>query len=488
MMLPTRPDDLHTPYAVIQIHQAGPLVLQPASNTALPEPPTVEKPVSEDEGISESTILVQPEQLNCSAQLPYFVAEKEESSPSQIFVPDYTPPHREGNATGWCWWLFKATIALTLLLFFLLAVPVAIFKALQVRIIPEPIAASLCAIKQLRIPHLCNEFSFPPHNIVIEASQEPGQTLRADFPGLMMVQNAIADTFAGDTPGASEMAIQITKAELATSDLITAVRYSSLRTADHLAHALKIFVEDAVDAGDSLQDLDAKAMGAIDRCLSLFKLSKYFILTFFSVSILGINVWALRAIEDTKSAAPGVMSSLAVWRAKKSTDKVITENFEEAMTVQSKILTDLVKHAQRSQGHLKRMKERLQAIRDLAMRENIQIHVEQGELLASMWAHLGSSRRDLARFKANLELLANLECYTDEAKLHVAQALANLKTMQAQMKDLRSKVSAPVIAGTSIPVDVHIRTIMDGIQRMKQSRIRAREREGDIRTIGIQSD
>lgn len=87
----------------------------------------------------------------------------------------------------------------------------------------------------------------------------------ADFPAMVWVQNAIVETFVGENPGGSEMALQIVKAELATRDLITAVRYSNLRTAERLAEALVEFVSDATEAGDSLQELDAKALGAIDR-------------------------------------------------------------------------------------------------------------------------------------------------------------------------------------------------------------------------------
>ncbi|KAG6837708.1 hypothetical protein H0H93_003510 [Arthromyces matolae] len=288
--------------------------------------------------------------------------------------------------------------------------------------------------------------------------------LWADFSSLTDVQKSLSDYFAGEGPGASELAIKIAKAELATSDLVVAVRFSTLRMADELADSLTTFVHDASDAGDSLQDLDAKAMGAID-------------------SILNVNIWALKAIEEAQ-APVGVLSALSLWKSKKTTEEIVNENFNEAMRTQDKILSRLITQAKASQGDLKRMKERLQAIRDLATKENIHINVEHGELLSSMWTALGSNKQDLQRYQTNLELLVNLEKFTDVAKTHIAQALTNLKTMQAQMKDLRARVSQPDIAGTNIPVNVHVRTIMDGIQRMKEGRIRARARESDIRTVG----
>ncbi|KAG6880344.1 hypothetical protein C0992_011095 [Termitomyces sp. T32_za158] len=326
---------------------------------------------------------------------------------------------------------------------------------------------ALCGMDLISLAYFCTSNSQRGAEFSAAVEDRPtgeANTLWADFHGLTEVQKALADYFVGDGPGASELAIKIAKAELATSDLIVAVRFSTLRTAEQLADSLSLFVRDAGDAGDSLQELDAKAMGAID-------------------SIVNLNIWALKAIEEAK-APSGILSSLSVWQSKKSTQDIINDNFKEAMRIQDAILIRLITQAKISQGQLKRMKEGLQAIRDLATRENIYIHAQKGELLASMWTTLGSNRQDLHRYQTNLELLESLEQYTDVAKAHVAQALTNLKTMQAQMKDLREKVSQPDVTGTNVPVHVHIRTIMDGIQRMKEGRIRARERESDIRTIG----
>ncbi|KAG6916545.1 hypothetical protein DXG01_006428 [Tephrocybe rancida] len=331
------------------------------------------------------------------------------------------------------------------------------------------ITASLCSIDIISPTHLCAptyrkgaEFL----KVVDTKTSEEGNVVWADFTSLAEVQKALADYFVGHGPGASELAIKIAKAELATSDLVVAVRYSALRTAEELADSLSVFVQDASDAGDGLQELDAKAMGAID-------------------SIVNLNIWALKAIEEAQVPS-GVLSALAVWQSKKSTKDIINDNFNVAMRTQDVILSHLITQAKISQGQLKRMKERLQAIRDLAQMENIHIKAQHGELLASMWSIFSSHHQDIERYKTNLELLESLEEYTDIAKAHIAQALTNLKTMQAQMKDLREKVSRPDITGTTIPVEVHIRTIMDGIKRMKEGRIRARERESDIRTINVE--
>lgn len=204
-----------------------------------------------------------------------------------------------------------------------------------------------------------------------------------------------------------------------------------------------------------------------------------------SESLLNINDWALQAI-DRPAPTPGLLQSITFWRVNTPTTDLVSVNFNAAMNSQSKILTGLVVQATLSQAQLKKLKTTLQAIRDLAIRENIDIDAEQGELLASIWTQLGANRKDLRVYDINLELLKNLEKYTDNAKDHISQALMNLGTMQAQMKDLRERVSQPDIAGTDIPLDVHIRTIAEGMQRMKAGKIRARARERDLRTLGAE--
>ncbi|KAG6830158.1 hypothetical protein H0H92_001887 [Tricholoma furcatifolium] len=323
--------------------------------------------------------------------------------------------------------------------------------------------STFCSFGPISSTPLCSSTSKKSSEV---NTAESANAVWADFTSLTEVQGSLADYFVGDVSGtgASELAIKIAKAELATSDLIVAVRYSTLRSAEQLADSLTLFVRDASEAGDNLQDLDAKVMGAIDK-------------------IVNYNVWALKGIQEAQ-APSGVFSALSIWQSKKSIEEIVNDHFSEAMREQERILFDLITQAKASQARLKRLKETLQAIRDLAQRENIHINAQQGEILASMWTKLGSNRRDTSLYEKNLELLTSLEEYTDVAKTHVAQALINLKTMQAQMKDLREKVSRPDITGTNIPVDVHIKIIMDGILRMKEGRIRARERESDIRSIG----
>ena len=47
--------------------------------------------------------------------------------------------------------------------------------------------------------------------------------------------------------------------------------------------------------------------------------------------------------------------------------------------------------------------------------------------------------------------------------------------MNADMEDLRECVARPALAGTKIPVDVHIKSIKLGLERLREERVRAKE-------------
>jgi hypothetical protein len=48
------------------------------------------------------------------------------------------------------------------------------------------------------------------------------------------------------------------------------------------------------------------------------------------------------------------------------------------------------------------------------------------------------------------------------------------------MEELRERVAAPELVGEQLPVEVHIRSIRSGLERLQQRRVSAREREDAI--------
>lgn len=87
----------------------------------------------------------------------------------------------------------------------------------------------------------------------------------ADFPQLMQVQSSTFEHLLDGSVGGSELSLEIRKAEFATSDLITLVRYSDLQSNNILAELLTVFANDAKKTARGLTKLGAKVGGAVDK-------------------------------------------------------------------------------------------------------------------------------------------------------------------------------------------------------------------------------
>lgn len=86
----------------------------------------------------------------------------------------------------------------------------------------------------------------------------------ADYPKLVELQTKTFDQLLDESVGNKGLALEVKKAEMASNDLITLVRYSDLKSKDRIAERLNRFVEDARGTGRSLHSLGAKIHGAVD--------------------------------------------------------------------------------------------------------------------------------------------------------------------------------------------------------------------------------
>jgi hypothetical protein len=160
--------------------------------------------------------------------------------------------------------------------------------------------------------------------------------------------------------------------------------------------------------------------------------------------------------------------------------EVVTETFKETMNVQSKILDGLILKATISLKNLDRLKDTLDQIYAIVYREDKTISKEQAELLSTLWSKLGGNVKDKERFNDNLKLLKHLSLYREQARLHVEAALKTLKGMRAEMKVLRETVSKPVIEDSRIPVQVQMKSIRSGLEKLQAGKIKARKREDEL--------
>jgi hypothetical protein len=82
---------------------------------------------------------------------------------------------------------------------------------------------------------------------------------------MVHVQSVTFEQLLDESAGGSGLSLEIKKAEMATSDLVTLVRVSShFKSRDLLAEALTQFINDAKRTGRGLQKLSSKITGAVD--------------------------------------------------------------------------------------------------------------------------------------------------------------------------------------------------------------------------------
>jgi hypothetical protein len=154
--------------------------------------------------------------------------------------------------------------------------------------------------------------------------------------------------------------------------------------------------------------------------------------------------------------------------------------FTEAMNTLSANMQRLVLEAEVSISDLNKLEEHLKSIHEVVSREDSSISTARAELLAQLWTILGGNRDQLKGIDEHLSLLKGVSAYRDRALAHVVAALKMLETMAEEMEELRERVAAPKLVGEAIPIDVHMKSLRSGLERLKGRRTGAKQLEEQI--------
>ncbi|KAJ7034662.1 hypothetical protein C8F04DRAFT_1100549 [Mycena alexandri] len=293
----------------------------------------------------------------------------------------------------------------------------------------------------------------------------------ADYPTLVDVQSATIEQLLDESSSGSALALKIKKAEMATTDLVTLVRVSELKSRDMLGDALRQFVDDARTTGRALNKLNAKVGGAVD-------------------GIMAVNDYALQTIEAAHSeSSPSILRHLVPWSPKPKTDLILS-TFEDSMNYLSFTMQGLILEFELNLQNLNKLEEQLSVLHELVSREDGSISSAKSELLGELWTKVGGNRRKLRGYEHHLHLLQGLTEYRKQALVHVVSALQTLTQMSEDIENLRERVTAPELTGSRIPVEVHIKSIQSGLERVKEGRSKAKVRESEAlkRIIGSDAD
>ena len=194
-----------------------------------------------------------------------------------------------------------------------------------------------------------------------------------------------------------------------------------------------------------------------------------------------MNDYALQTIEASK-APPSLAARILpfVISTTNPTKEAVLDTFLMSMDNIGVHMVRLREEAEISMDHLLRLEEHLMVLHDITHRENKDLTAAQEDVLAELWTWLGGNRRRLRGMDINLGLLKNVEIYRKKALAHVTATLQALHTLDADMEELRARVNAPDIVGDRIPIEVHIKSIKAGVERLKEGQLRASLKQGEI--------
>ncbi|KAH8987062.1 hypothetical protein EDB86DRAFT_2951582 [Lactarius hatsudake] len=223
---------------------------------------------------------------------------------------------------------------------------------------------------------------------------------RADVPRLLDVESKILESLVDETAEDSELALEIKKAEIATSDLVTLVRVSNLNGRDILVDSLSGFVKDARRVGRGLTRFSSR-VDAVDNIIAMDDHT--------------LRVIEAAGSEDVISYAMFIKNSFSPFSLntfRSATREVGVRTFVEVMDTLSVHMQRLVLKAEVSISDLNKLEEHLTSIHEIVSREDRSISVARGEHLAQLSTVLGDNREELNKW-------TNIAPLTDIGTVHL---------------------------------------------------------------------
>ncbi|KAI0709983.1 hypothetical protein C8Q76DRAFT_769775 [Earliella scabrosa] len=256
---------------------------------------------------------------------------------------------------------------------------------------------------------------------------------RADFPGLVEIQHRALDQLTTKAGAGADLALNIKHAELAVRDLVLMVQTSDLTIKDALASRLLDFVADSRHTARSLQVLSSKVHGTIDR-------------------------------HSAKTSSSGSSTSTSI-------DRAILHTFQASLAWFTSAISAIIIETSTAAASLDRLDQHLSAAHALCLREESVNALALDDLLWELWTRLGGNRHKIRELKNRASLLKNAQKYRSIAVTYVAGTMQVLTVVEAELSELRDRLSAPSLDANQVPLEVQLASIQSSIRRMKEGHL-----------------
>jgi len=191
---------------------------------------------------------------------------------------------------------------------------------------------------------------------------------------------------------------------------------------------------------------------------------------------MALNSYAMATIEQAHQRAPSpLLQAIIPVKLGPTADEIVQHAFTLAMDQSEQTLARLVVEAEVSRQNLDQMEVDIGSLHDMVTREDKSMNSEKDFVMGKLWTKLGGNKQALREYDDRLALLDDLSVYRKKARAHVMAALQTLHAMSDDLEDLRDRVAAPGILGGKVPLHVHVDSIKNGLERLKEGRTRARE-------------
>ncbi|KAJ9668344.1 hypothetical protein H2201_001392 [Coniosporium apollinis] len=290
-----------------------------------------------------------------------------------------------------------------------------------------------------------------------------------EFDQLMTVQSAFEDVLSSSSESAT-LPMDMKRSELSIRDLRSVVSFSSLPSRNELVFEFGGFIDTARQASMDLTKFNSRIGRAVDHILST-------------------NRWTLQVIDSIseREAARGSLTRffadtvMAPFTSRQTADEMLLEQYLKHTRAVEEEIQDLIFEAQELLRILQNLDDRLDVIAMIALRDGFAAQGSKDELFAALWTKLGGNRSSVHKLNEQLKLLKQVSQYRKMAWAHVSTTILKLQAIAAGLEDLRERVAAPEVVGTSkdTPLEMHIESIQLGVERLEAQRSEARKLEGD---------
>ena len=143
----------------------------------------------------------------------------------------------------------------------------------------------------------------------------------------------------------------------------------------------------------------------------------------------------------------------------------------------------LILEADRSLYELNDLEGQLTTLHAIIVHQDSAITSAKSDLVEDLWTRLGGNRKLQRTFNHHLGLLKGLQSYKEQALVHIISTMQTLRALNEDMEDMRERAGAPELIGATVPVEVHMRSIQAGLDRLRDGRIQVKTLEDAARKM-----